>query len=176
MRINRLIEVKLISYIYFLTIISVSALAGYARNNKYDRYYKLFRFQNKWHYILYGEFFDFPRANFNLNTDQVENIEAMFVDAVSNIGDESYIYNGFLVDYELSKNGGLETITLKSTQRRKISEDSKVLSSGKLDNSKNFYPIDGHIVLLKYSEIINLNFSYYKLEEVDDGFKTILIS
>jgi len=56
---------------YHLTLLVFAGFMGFIvkqfiRFNKFDRKYKLLRFQNSWHYILTGEFFDFPRANFNL--------------------------------------------------------------------------------------------------------------
>ena len=150
---------------------SVAAFAGYlfrkvVRFYNWDRRKKIFRFQNSWHYILNGEFYDFPRANISLKKDTVQDIEFVFVDALIETNDGSYIYDGILVDYELSGDGGLETITLAESERRKLLDDKKTEEEY---SKSHYYSIDGHILLLKYSEIKNLNFTYYTLDENTDG-------
>ncbi|MCL6220426.1 hypothetical protein [Zunongwangia pacifica] len=158
---------------YNSTMFFASGLCGYilkkiVRLRKWDRYSKFFRFQNSWHYILKGEFFDFPRADMTLDEDTVEDIEFVFVDAIVEINNESYLYDGILVDYELSNDGGLNYISLTGAERRNIKNDSKIVEGIKQDNSKNYYPIKGHTLLLKYSEIKNLNFTYYTLSYNDE--------
>jgi hypothetical protein len=166
---------------YNLTIFLFSGICGYywkqtVRNKKWDRRFKIFRYQNSWHYILKGEFFDFPRAEITLEMDEVEDIEFVFVDAIVQIGRESYLYDGILVDYELRSDGGLETISIKNAQRRKLSDDSEIDADGaKSDNSDKYYPIIGHILLIKYSELKNLNFAYLRLEKTDDGLRPRMV-
>jgi hypothetical protein len=161
------INSKLIVFYNFSMLIS-SFIAGYLakkiiRYNKIDRKNKQLRFQNSWHYILTGEFFDFPRANFTLEQDTVEEIEFVFADLLIETNNQTYLYDGVLVDYELSKSGGLDTVTLKNVQRRLLSDDSEFTEKGiKKDNSIKYYPLDGHILLFKYNLVINMNFSYYK--------------
>ena len=156
--------------IYNISMFSVAGFSGYllkqiVRSRRLDRKFKFFRFQNSWHYILQGEFFDFPRAEINLKIDTVEDIEFVFVDAVVVISGDPYLYDGILVDYELSKNGGLETISLSNSKRRKLSDDSGMTKAGKKkDNNAKYYPINGHILILKYDELKNLNFTYLTLD------------
>lgn len=156
--------------IYNSTMFLTAGLAGFlskqiVRTKKWDRTSKYFRFQNSWHYILKGEFFDFPRADITLEKDTVEDIEFVFIDAVVEINNESYIYDGILVDYELSQDGGLDTISLTNAQRRNLKDDAEITKEGKAkDNLSSYYPIDGHVLVLKYREIKNLNFTYYTLE------------
>lgn len=160
---------------YNLTMFLLAGFSGYllkkiVRRYRWDRTHKFFRFQNSWHYILKGEFFDFPRAEIILERDTVEDIEFVFVDAILEINNESYIYDGILVDYELSNNGGLDTISITNAQRRNIKDDSEISKKGKKkDNLSKYYPIEGHILVLKYCEIKNLNFTYYTLEPIDNG-------
>ncbi len=150
-------------------LISASILGRLSKNivrmQKWDRKYKHFRFQNAWHYILKGEFFDFPRANITLEKDTVEDIEFVFVDALVELDDIAIIYDGILVDYELNKTGGLEHISLKNVQRRFIHINSL---QPPIDKDETLYPIQGHIMVLKYSELKNVNFSYYTLERDED--------
>ncbi|MGB6037538.1 MAG: hypothetical protein WBG42_14785 [Cryomorphaceae bacterium] len=159
--------------VYNLSMFFVAGLSGYylknfIRSKKWDRSFKFFRFQNSWHYILKGEFFDFPRAEFSLERDTVEEIEFVFVDAVLELNTEAYLYDGILVDYELRNDGGLETISLKNSQRRKLSHDNTPNSE---KNGSRYYPIEGHILVLKYHEVKNLNFTYLCLEKVEDGYR-----
>lgn len=173
---------------------SLNLTAGYlghlskqiVRLRIWDRRRKVFRFQNSWHYILKGEFFDFPRAAYDLEVDKVEDIEMVFVDALVNTNDGTVIYDGILVDYELSSDGGLETITFKESERRFLKNDSceqkcecsqgEVVDSAVTGNKKNYYKIPGHLLILKYSEILNLNFTYYKItKDVDNNYDVIQV-
>ncbi len=166
---------------YNISLFTFSSVTGFyckqiVRKYKWDRRYKYLRYQNSWHYILKGEFFDFPRADISLEKDEVEDIEFVFVDVIVQIGGESYLYDGLLVDYELSKDGGLETLSIKNAQRRKLSHDSEIgKEREKSDNSSNYYPIMGHILLLKYSEMKNLNFSYYRLDQTADVLRPRMV-
>lgn len=148
---------------YQLIAIMTGVLGGYflqklVRRGDYDSKFKTLRYRNHWHYIFTGEFFNFPRASFDLLNDSIEAIDFVYVDALVNTSDGSYLYDGILVDYELSHDGGLDNISIKEVQRRKLSDDQK----------KDYYVIPGHIMIIPYSTIININFSFYKLEEVLD--------
>lgn len=159
---------------YNLSMTITAALSGYfikkvVRKVHLDRKFKLFRFQNSWHYILKGEFFDFPRADISLDRDKVEDIEFVFVDAILNLNEGTYLYDGILVDYELSNQGGLDTISITNVQRRKLLDDANISVDGeKENNSSKYYPISGHLLILKYPEIVNLNFSYFALDYDED--------
>jgi len=150
--------------IYNASLFLFSGFVGFmckqtVRKLRWDRKYKFFRFQNTWHYILKGEFFDFPNADISLQKDTVENIEFVFVDAVLDLQGDSYLYNGILVDYELSNDGGFKNISITEPIRRKISDET-------IKNNKpnKFYNIKGHILLLKYNLIKNINFTYYTVD------------
>lgn len=167
--------------LYNFSMFLAAGFVGYlfkqiVRNKRWDRKFKFFRFQNSWHYILKGEFFDFPRAEIALERDAVEDIEFVFVDVIIEINGESYLYDGIMVDYELSRNGGLDTISITSAQRRKLDDDSTFSKKGKKkDNSSKYYPIDGHILVLKYSELKNLNLVYYTLDFVKDELEPRMV-
>lgn len=128
-----------------------------------DRQLSLLRFQNSWHYIFTGEFYEFPNSNIELDLDTVEDIELVYVDALVETKEGSLLYEGILVHYELSKDGGLDYIGLKQVQRRFLKDDQG-LSGG----TPKHYKIPGNLMLLKYSEIRNLNFTYYTLDEGDE--------
>lgn len=129
------------------------------RTRGLDRRYSLLRFQNSWHYIFTGEFMEFPRSIKALTEDKVEDIELVYVDALVQTQEGSILYEGILVHYDLSKEGGLDCIGLEQVQRRYLSHDRK-----KSFKTPKHYEIPGDILLIKYSDIKNLNFTYYTLE------------
>lgn len=140
--------------IFHLTLYPSSGLLAYLskkliRHYKLDRTRKIFRFQNSWHYIITGEFFDFRRTNFNLQRDQVEDIEFVYVKAMLDSQQGTFLDQGTLVDYELSKTGQLEHITLKDAERKYMG--ASVTSSV------------GQIIIIPFSDIIDLDLTYYKL-------------
>jgi len=163
---------------YNATLILASSILGYAskqlvRRLKLDRKFKMFRFQNYWHYIFKGEFFDFPRASFDLYSDSVIDIEFVYIDVLVETGEGTLIYDGILVDYELSKDGGLETIMLKEVERRFLKDDPQQSSQG--NNTNSYYDIPGHVLSISNSEILNINFSYYKLIQTGDSYGVQLV-
>jgi hypothetical protein len=174
------IQENLIAIIlYLITILVFAAFSGrfcklFIRRNKLDRTRKIFRFQNSWHYVFTGEFFEFPRAAFDLIEDNVEDIEFFYIDALIQLNEGAVIYDGILVDYELSKEGGLDTITLKEVRRRFIKDDPSYRKNNGLDctefevesASNGYYYIPGHILILPYEKILNFNISYYKIEKL----------
>ena len=84
---NNIAENSINIVVYNLSMFTVAGFSGYfikklIRLWRWDRRFKLFRFQNAWHYVLKGEIFDFPRAEIALARDSVEDIELVFVDAI----------------------------------------------------------------------------------------------
>ncbi len=156
--------------IYQGSMLLVAAAYGYfsrkiIRHFKIDRRIKLFRFQNHWHYYLTGEFFDYPRANIRLVEDDVRDIEFVFVDALIETKECSYLVSGQLVDYELSRNGGLDSFSLTGVSRIKVSD----YKEGLLPTDDDYIQIDTHIFILKYSEVRNINLQFYKFKRFEDG-------
>src|SRR3989344_2465154 len=152
---------------YHTTLLIFSSLLGhysqfFIRKHHLDRRYGLFRFKNDWHYIFTGQFFDFPRATYDLIEDTPEEIDYVFIDALVQTKEGTLIYEGMLVDYELSDKLGLEAITLKEARRRYLQDDFS-------NKGKKHYNIPGHVIILKYSDIINLNFSYFKLDVTEEN-------
>lgn len=165
---------------YHFTIFLFSAFIGFlsklvVRNFKWDRKRKIFRYKNSWHYLFKGEFFDFKSAAFDLEEDTVEEIEFFYIDVLTEFSDTTVLYEGILVDYELSHDGGLNYLILKEAERRFVKESGN--NSG---ISSAPYPLPGHIILIPYSSIININFSFYKLiepevKDEDYDFEVVLI-
>ncbi|MFW6275478.1 MAG: hypothetical protein ACOC2M_02475 [bacterium] len=180
---------------YHISILIFAAFSGSAskfiiRKGGFDRKKKILRFQNFWHYIFKGEFFDFPKAAFDLVDDKVDEIELLFVDALVELKEGTIIYDGVLVDYELSKEGGLQNISLKGVRRRFLKDDPQkkkkadtqiqdVLAGDLSDfteTANRYYEVPGHILIIPYEKIVNLNFSYYKIQELEkDEFNVVMV-
>lgn len=57
-----------------------------------------------------------------------------------------------------SSDGSLDLLYIKNAQRKFISEE----------NSSDYKDIDGHIIILKYENIINLNLSFIQVIELEN--------
>lgn len=163
--------------VYYVVLILISCFLGYfgkkvVRHKKWDSKWKIFRFKNAWHYILSGEFFNFHRAAFDLTEDTIDSIDFVHVDALVDTKDGTVIYDGFFVDYELSQNGGLESISLKDVERRLLINDT----SEQIFNPKDrHYKIPGHILVIPAQNIINLNITYYKFVQMQGNNGEVVI-
>ncbi len=145
------------SLYYCLYVIAISFFAGHlsrkiVRWAKLDRKLKLFRFSNDWHYLLSGEFLDFPEV-----PDYAEEVSFKMVNVLTNVGNEQMIYIGELIHFNLSDEGGLENIVLKDAKRRLLKDD--LLES-------RYYEIPGRYITIPYKTIININIRYFYLEEI----------
>lgn len=155
--------------------VSIALSAGFmgflvkntVRNFKIDRKFKLFRYQNSWHYILKGEFFDFPRASFDLTKKNHGSIELTYLDALIETSGGLILYEGILVDYELSAANGLDYVTLKDAKR-------KFINNGESEEVKP-HDIKGHIIILPFSQIKNINVSFYRIIENEGLFDIQLV-
>jgi len=151
-----------VSYLLYCTfVMTVSFFAGHTsrkvvRGLKFDRKFKLFRFTNDWHYLLSGEFLDFPEV-----PDHPEEVSFKLVNALTTVGSQQMIYIGELIHFTLSDEGGLENIVLKDAKRRLLQDDL-------IEN--RYYDIPGRYITIPYKTIININVRYFYLEEVTDDY------
>ncbi|HTE34772.1 MAG TPA: hypothetical protein VK666_30550 [Chryseolinea sp.] len=147
-----------IPYLYYCTyVIAISFFAGHISRRivrwlKLDTRFKLFRFSNDWHYLLSGEFLDFPEV-----PDHHEEVSFKLVNVLTNVGNEQMIYIGELIHFNLSDEGGLENIVLKDAKRRFLKDDL-------IEN--RYYEIPGRYITIPYKTIININIRYFYLEEI----------
>lgn len=160
---------------YLILSLSISSLLGYLlrkliRLGFLDSKYKLLRFQNSWHYIVTGEFFNFSKASFNISKKQIKSIDVTHVNALISTSEGTVIYDGYLVDYKLSGKDDLKYITIKDAERRFLTDDKKNLS-----NNNKYYSIPGHVLVIPNNQILNLNFSYYQFAEDDNGLNLKLV-
>jgi hypothetical protein len=154
----------LVGYLYYcVAVIGVAYVAGHicrriVRVLKLDRRFRLFRFSNDWHYLLSGEFLDFPEV-----PDHPEEVSFKMVNVLTQTGGETMIYIGELIHFTLSDEGGLDTIVLKDAKRRFLKDDL-------VEN--RYYEIPGRYITIPYKTILNINIRYFYLEEltgVEDG-------
>lgn len=149
-----------VSYLLYCTfVMTISFFSGHASRKvirllKFDRKFKLFRFTNDWHYLLSGEFLDFPEV-----PDHPEEVSFKLVNALTSVGSQQMIYIGELIHFTLSDEGGLENIVLKDAKRRLLQDDL-------VEN--RYYDIPGRYITIPYKTIININIRYFYLEEVTD--------
>ncbi len=123
------------------------------RKSKLDRRFRVFRFPNKWYYILSGECLDFPHVK-----DSYYNISYTAVDVLCKVNNLSYIYTGELFDFYVDPDGELNSLHLRYANRQLLTETSV----SPLDP----YAIPGKYTIIPGSNIINLNIRYISLEEV----------
>jgi len=155
------VDIFLAYLLYCTFVMTISFFAGHAsrkiiRVSKFDRKFKLFRFTNDWHYLLSGEFLDFPEV-----PDNPEEVSFKLVNALTSVGSQQMIYIGELIHFTLSDEGGLENIVLKDAKRRLLQDDL-------LEN--RYYDIPGRYITIPYKTIVNINIRYFYLEEVTDDY------
>ncbi len=156
---------KIISY--FICISVLAAILGLAfkyivRKGKLDRKFKLFRFQNEWHYIFSGEILDFPGV-----PGDASDISIRYIDALVKSDQGTIIYTGILADYVLSKDGGIDRIYLTNVKRRYLKDDKLNQPVQAEDTDERYYYLPGQFFIIPYSQIVNLHITYYKIEVTD---------
>lgn len=146
----------------FLAVILGIITKLVVRNTKIDRKFKLFRFQNEWHYLFSGEIFDFPRVE-----GAFDDIDLIFVDALVETNDGPLLYMGILAEYILSKDGGIDRIYLTDVTRRKLADDRK---------NEDPYELPGEFFVIPFNKISNLHINYYSVDLTDSLIDKISIA
>jgi hypothetical protein len=169
--------------VYLAVLIFISVICGVilrlaVRKLKFDFYLRFLRFGNEWHYLLSGEFVNMPEAGEHATLIQAlktywrilnkpaKKVQWIQVDALVNSSEGDVIYSGILKDYFLSKDNGLDRIYLSQVYRRKYKKDLKLEPEEdriqQLD--ERYYSMPGHLFIIQYSHIQNLNITYYSDE------------
>jgi hypothetical protein len=152
-----------LTYLYYCSfVITVSFFAGHTsrkiiRALKLDRKFKLFRFSNDWHYLLSGEFLDFPEV-----PDHPEEVSFKMVNVLTNTGGKQMIYIGELIHFTLSDEGGLDNIVLKDAKRRLLEDDLK---------ENRHFEIPGRYITIPYKTIVNINIRYFYLADITEDIE-----
>lgn len=149
--------------IYIITIYIFAFVVGVILNKlikgfKLDAKFKMLKLESPWYYLLKGYDWEIGEPDLIIITATVE------------LAGKGYLYNGYLENYYLDKNGELDRLILTNTRRRNIKNDHRSEKHGEktaksLDD--RFYPIDGHNFVLKYSDIKSLNIQFLKIDSVN---------
>ncbi|MCG9754240.1 hypothetical protein L1D40_03250 [Shewanella insulae] len=105
-------------------------------------------FDTPWYYELKGK----------LSSES--DAQIIKVSCLSDTKDGSYLYYGYLDDFYLDKDGQLDRIVLFDVYRRDIRNDDNCDT-----DTDRYYQIKGERLILKYSQIINLNIEYLYIYE-----------
>ncbi|OCB77337.1 hypothetical protein [Flavobacterium crassostreae] len=146
------------------------------RTLKWDKKYKLFRYNNQWYYIFSGEvlnmkkFEDAHHVSFKSNKGQEQDTLMTYADilvSVSEQNDRKELYTGYVVDYDLKSDDitQLDKIYLIDTHRYKKKEKNiykKGVESKEVEpkQSRNRLKVPGDIFVLNAKNIVNLNLTY----------------
>ena len=121
-------------------------------------------FPNRWHYIFTGEYIDFENGR-----NYHKNIDFITADILVDVCGKSVIYSGLIDYYYLSNTTtGLDSIILKYPSKKNFSISGRSV----------YRDIPGDYLVIPYDKVINLNFQYFELkdlESVDEG-KRIMVS
>lgn len=155
-------EYKYLIFGYNIIIFSIAFICGYLsrkiiRYLKLDRSIRYLRFSNKWHYIFTGECLDFPDV-----PDNYEDIDEKIVNVLCKVNGKNILYTGTLFNYYINSNGDLEAIHLKYPIRRMLDSDNEI------DYSKKYYEIESRYLVIPDNDIININFRYFNLVEINE--------
>lgn len=154
-------------FFYNFIVFGIAVLLGYlsreiVRKAKWDRKYRYLRFTNKWHYIFSGECLDFPDV-----PDDYEDITDKTINVLCKVNGKTILYSGKFFDYYININGDLEAVHLKFPIRRLLDDD-------KVENyNEKYYAIESRYLVIPNNEILNINFRYFKVQELDSSQLTV---
>lgn len=154
-------KIAIIIYQISLNIIAYitgNRLKKYVLSKSLDTNYDILKYKNIWHYIITARILNFEKNSHILQNDTVEDVDFTYVDALVNVNDQTYIYKGVLADYQLARDGGLDLLIVTNAQRKLIS-----------DPTGTYKDIKGNYIILKYSDLINLNLTFIQLDETLDS-------
>ncbi len=125
---------------YLLSLYFVSAILGTAahiivRKLKLDRKFRIFRPDDPWFYLLSGEILEFPEVTEELweIESHVKNIDrkqlSVFLMAVVNQGEQTFVYGGFVWDFDYTHDGNLDWIALRFPVRMPNDEEAAPTTS-----------------------------------------------
>lgn len=136
------------------------------RKANLDKKYKILRFKNYWYYIFSGEvakFSKFDKAITSINIENIDNQSDVLITYADILVDEcgkSKLYTGYILDYELDQ----ENI---NTLDKIYLLDAHKYNSIKAENKRFKFqpgfikkPIPGHLFVIDYKKVLNLNLTY----------------
>lgn len=138
---------RLLAYWVALLAVATACGAGARRivlRTRADVRYRWLRYSNEWFYLTTGR-------------GETSAPALILVDALVAQGSLLAIYSGRLDQHFLSRDGGLDSLVLREPFVRQM-----VKADGTVEETQE---IPGQYLVLKYSTIVNLNFSYYLGQE-----------
>ena len=134
---------------YNLVLWFIAGLSGYIARLvvfklELDSRWQVLRFNNDWYYLLTGRQWRLRRGI---------DFDVIWVDVLVKGSGAPTLYSGVLDYYFLARDGGMDSLSLSYAQRwpEPFAEKAK--------------PIPGQSLILKYSEILNLNLAFCRLNE-----------
>lgn len=160
--------------VYTLAWIAGACMHGFVRKLKWDRKKRWLRFENDWHYLFMGDVLDFSEASYRNSPGErrtaagATDRKATVVAAVVDLKDQSYLYQGFLIDFFFDANGNLDRILLDGVKRRTLQGDRDRLdrATPSYYDDDGFYIVRGHYFVLRMSEIKTLNVDYITTDDL----------
>lgn len=151
-------EFKYAIFFYNLILFGFSFIIGYlfrelVRKLKLDRSIRYLRFSNKWHYIFTGECLDFKDV-----PDRYEEITDKIINILCKVNDKNVLYSGEYFNYYIDSKGDLEAVHLRNPIRRYLENDNST--------EQDYYIIPSRYLVIPNNDIININFRYFSLEEI----------
>lgn len=142
-----------ISISNFLAIILGFGLFKIIRIFKFDVKYQVLRFDSEWKYLFRDETqifeFDSLKKFREFSSSQVDVL-------VKDQSGGTYLYSGYLHDFNVDKDGQLKNIVLNDAIRYSR-------KSGETETSKKDVP--GHLMIIPFTNILNMNITYiYKIK------------
>ncbi|KIX20720.1 hypothetical protein SY27_12585 [Flavobacterium sp. 316] len=168
-------------FLYSLGVFAFASFSGWLcsrliRTLKWDKKYKLFRYNNQWYYIFSGEvlnmkkFEDAHNVSFKNNKGQEQDTLMTYADilvSVSEQNDRKELYTGYVVDYDLKSDDitQLDKVYLIDTHRYKkkeknIDKEGVEIKDENPTQSRNRLKVPGDIFVLNAKNIVNLNLTY----------------
>lgn len=171
---------------YCAAVYVVAALLGYIFRKLVQKYsldvrIQLLRLYNDWYYHLWGF------VSRNDKGERIFNeIDIVWLDVLVDNKEGSYIYSGWLYEFILSKEEGLDFLCLNGVRRRKLSMDKitepeaskkdirvsydnyeeKNETVAQLNNyiDERYYDMPGQNFIIPYKEVKNINIIYFNEE------------
>jgi hypothetical protein len=155
-------------FVYFFSLYLASPLIGWlchyvVRRCRLDLKLPFLRYDNDWHYVLTGEFLEFP------DQQPRRDIEVAFVQVsmVTEVGGDPILVTGKLEEFFFDRAGKLDRLVLSNAYRRQIGKDREAgVEQTALAKDQRFYRIQGNYFVVPYAEVKNLNVGFWTLVKV----------
>lgn len=155
---------------YFLSLYAFAGGLGLfahwaVRCLRLDRRTRFFRFRNEWYYLLSGEVMEFRES-----TEPAPAIDGVYLTAVVNHSDGSFLYRGIVRDFTFGRDGQLEKLILTLAHRRRVESDRPAFNAPPADTGAQhpgdrYTMIEGDFFVLRYGETSTINLDYFALLE-----------